>query len=59
MPRGFGKPSAWKEGRKDVSNETIATKTGQKVYESLRESATQNNFIGAFEKALREKLKNK
>ncbi len=56
MPKGFGKPSTWKEGSKDVSNEMIATKKGQKVYESMRDSSIQNDFISAFEKALKDLL---
>jgi RHS repeat-associated protein len=59
MPEGFGKPSTWKEGTKDVSNETIATKKGQEVYEKMRDSSTQEDFAGAVEHTLKESLKNK
>jgi hypothetical protein len=54
VPKGFSNPSTWKEASKDVSNEMIATKEGQKVYESMREASIQNNFVGAFDKALKD-----
>ncbi len=57
LPKGFGKPSKWKESSKDVSNEMIATKEGQKIYESMREASIQDNFASAFDKALKEVIK--
>ncbi len=59
MPKGFGKPSTWKEGTKDVTNEMISTKKGQEVYEKMRDSSVQDDFAGAFEQALKDILKNK
>ena len=59
MPRGFGKPSTWEKGTKDVSNEMISTKEGQKIYEKMRDSSIQEDFAGAFEQALKELLKKK
>jgi hypothetical protein len=59
MPKGFGKPSTWKEGTKDLSGEMIASKEAQRVYEKMRDSSIQNDFIGAFEEALKQTLKKK
>lgn len=59
MPKGFGKPSEWKEGTRDVAIEMIASKEGQKVYEKMRDSSIQDGFIGAFEEALKQVLENK
>jgi hypothetical protein len=59
MPEGFGKPSTWKEGSKDVTSEMIALKNGQEVFEKLRASSIQDDFVGAFEHALIDLLKNK
>jgi len=59
MPKGFGKPSEWKEGTKDVAGEMIASKEGQKVYEKMRDSSIQDDFVGAFEEALKQVIKNK
>jgi hypothetical protein len=59
MPKGFGKPSTWKEGTKDVSSEMIVTREGQRVYEKMRDSSIQNDFIGAFEQALKALLNRK
>jgi RHS repeat-associated protein len=59
MPKGFGKPSTWKESTKDVSKEAIATKKGQENYEKMRDSSLQKDFIGAFEHALKALLEKK
>jgi hypothetical protein len=59
MPIGFGKPSTWKEGTKDVSSELISTKEGQKVYEQMMNSSTQDDFVGAFEQVLKSRLEKK
>lgn len=59
MPKGFGKPSTWIEGSKDVTNEMISTKEGQKVYEKMRGSSIQDDIVGAFEHVLKDLLKKK
>jgi RHS repeat-associated protein len=59
MPKGFGKSSTWKEGSKDVTNETIATREGQKSYEKMRDASIQDDFISAFEHALKDMLNKK
>jgi hypothetical protein len=59
MPKGFGKPSTWKEGTKDVTNEMISTKKGKEVNEKMRNSSIQDDFAGAFEQALKDMLKKK
>lgn len=59
MPKGFGKPSTWKEGAEDVSGEMIASKEAQRVYEKMRDSSIQEDFVGAFEEALKQIKKKK
>ncbi|MBW1847861.1 MAG: hypothetical protein JRJ27_12115 [Deltaproteobacteria bacterium] len=58
MKKGFGKPSTWKQGTKEVANEMIAEKVGQEAYEKAVLNATQKKFAVAFEQALKKILKN-
>jgi RHS repeat-associated protein len=53
MPKGFGKPSSWREGSKDVSQDTRKLKAAKEIYEKLKASSEADDLTSAIEAALK------
>jgi len=49
MPEGFGKPSTWKEGQRDVTEEMIAARNGAEMAEKMKNSAEADDLASAIE----------
>lgn len=49
MPDGFGKPSTWKEGQRDVTEEMIAARNGAEFSQKMKNSAEADDLASAIE----------
>ncbi len=53
MPEGFGKPSTWKTGQKDVTEEVIAARNGSEFSEKMKNSAEADDLQSAIEAVIK------
>ena len=54
MPEGFGKPSTWKEGQIDVTEEMMAARNGAEFAEKMKNSAEADDLQSAIEAVIKE-----